>query len=73
MADRSRAEATALCSGITDSKPPHTEGDLERSRAMSRTEKRIENQYGRLGWKWNTVPVDGGGAARDGGEEGATL
>lgn len=28
MADRSLADATALWSGITDNKPPHTEGNL---------------------------------------------
>ncbi|KAF0904348.1 hypothetical protein E2562_033419 [Oryza meyeriana var. granulata] len=49
MADRSRADAMALCSGIIDNKPPHTEGNLTPNRTNVRGEGEGSNEGARLG------------------------
>ncbi|GJM99177.1 hypothetical protein PR202_ga16258 [Eleusine coracana subsp. coracana] len=47
IADWSRADATALCSGITDRRPPQTAGNLrDRGGTMSEEKGEIRDAWG---------------------------
>jgi hypothetical protein len=55
IADRRRADATALWSGIKVRRPPQTDGNLsERGEAMSEEKREIREE-----WGWEGIPVDG--------------